>query len=319
MTAIRPLHFVHVPMSDGNGFRVDPSHCVGSKQIHCDYGENRYETSPLVKDHFYRHGDLFALRQKLRATDCRLFYGFMPLARYAPIFALDTTVTFVRNPVAQTRAYYDHFRGRHGFQGSILDFLQSPCGRNLQSRSLSGPPVEALGFVGVADRFDESAEVFEHVFGTEISYLPLERTAAPAASPEVSDTRVAQAIRATSSADFTVYERARQILDARLWARDQGYLFAQGKVESVTRDRVSGFAFYEHSNAPVTVELRVNDKRLSRVMATRPHPKLAFYNAPRNGFVGFDFTLIRRLQPGARVQCRVPATGRILGEQVWSG
>ncbi|NCC83757.1 MAG: hypothetical protein EOM03_06480 [Clostridia bacterium] len=310
---IQPFFFIHIPKTAGTSFRMAALHCFGEAALCQDYGPTSPETSPLALAKAYEDQDLFGLQQALEESSCRFFGGHVALTRYASLFQAMRFVSFVREPVAQLCSHFAHYVRLHGYTDTLEAFLANPHrGAGLQSRMLSGLPLEAMGFVGVTERYEDSLRVFNACY--DCDFLPEKHNLNPeknGSAYEISKELLAKFDQLMAQ-DLALYSRANTLLDARLHALATGQPFVHGALSSVTKTGVSGFAFFQDDTRPVHVEILVNDTPVHTTKAVTNRPGLRAFNVPRNGFVGFDFKASPLLVPGDRITAQVLDTGQQL-------
>lgn len=312
------LFFVHIPKTAGTSFRKACSRFFGDAAIQCDYGPKQPQTSQAVLDWVYDDTDFFEFAQRLEQTHCRLISGHVNLDRFVALVGLMNTLSFVRDPIERVISHFEHRRLYADYDGTLDEFMALPANRNLQSRLLAAAPLEAIGFVGVTERYEESLALINEAYGLRLPVLTT--NCHPERKDRGSyaiDAEARQRILELNRADAELVERANRLLDARRLAHESGYGFVQGAIQSVAPGSVSGFAFVRHLSTPVMVELCINGHPVATTHATAQRPALFALGAPRQGCVGFDFRLAKPLAPGDQIQCLAKLSGQSLGVRTW--
>ncbi|MEW5838762.1 MAG: hypothetical protein AB1717_08015 [Pseudomonadota bacterium] len=284
-----------------------------------DYGSGNPDTSDLVQALVYGQQDLFALERKLSRSGARFFGGHVLAKRYAPLFASRQMTTFVRHPRDQFISHFQHKVRHHGYQGDMSSLLESAAGPALQSGMLSAVPIEAMGFVGVTERYEESLRVFNTLYAIDMPSMNLNcNPERPQGGGYVLPEACQKPFDRLARVDLALHEQANRLLDRHLEALSAGYAFVHGAVNTLSALSLDGFAFYRESVRPVQVQLLVNGNPQATMAATHDRPALRALNVPRNGFVGFHFQLKGALKEGDHVLVRVRDTGQVLGERVFA-
>ncbi|WP_050984769.1 glycosyltransferase family 2 protein [Thiorhodococcus drewsii] len=310
------LLFVHIPKTAGTSFRKAAVEYFGKEAIQCDYGLDT-DTTPLIRTWSYDQEDFFQLASQFEQTGCRLICGHVPIGRYAPLVSILNTLSFVRHPVDQVISHFEHHRRRFGYKDTLEAFVAHPGNQNRQSRLLAGVPLEAIGFIGLTDRYEESLALLNQTFETGFSVLTLNINPRKAEVANYRlDPEIERRILETNRSDSVLVERIASLLKARLTAQASGHAFVHGAIQAVKAKTISGFAF-TRQRTPVMVRLDINEVPVATVSATTQRPGLRNLGAPRQGCVGFDFHLDTPLAPNDCIQCVAVPSGQCLGTQVW--
>jgi hypothetical protein len=309
-----PLFFIHIPKTAGTSFRVAAQKYFGEEHLFYDYGPKAPETSACVHAHIYGNKDFFGLQSEFARTSCRFFCGHVTLARYAALFSATHLVSFVREPSEQLYSHFMH-HVRYGGFTHPFEFFLSPKGENrFQFQLLSGIPIEAVGFIGVTDRYEESLRVFNACYNTDFKVERLNQNPDKNKARYDVPSETLAKFEKPLTADRALYARANTLLNARLHALETKAPYVHGTISKVTPDSLSGFAFYHDQTRPVRVEILVNDTRVAIATAVNNRPGLRAFNVPRNGFVGFDYKPPRPFQIKDRITVCAADTGQKLGE-----
>lgn len=313
---LAPLFFVHIPKTAGTSFRIAAQHFFGDKSLCHDYGPDSPDTSSLVHLHIYNNNDFFGLQNNLLKSSCQFFGGHFKVSRYASLFPATHIISFVREPSEQLYSHYAHYVRLNGYNEDFEAFLSTQYGRpGLHSRMLSGIPLEAIGFIGVTERYEESLRIFNACYGTNFQAKLLNQNPEKG-SPCTFFPKIIAKFDRQLSADRRLYARANVLLDTRLHALENDQPFVHGAVRGLTAAHVSGFAFYQHISDPVRLEILVNNSPVHITTALNLRPGLRALNVPRNGYVGFDYKPQQHFFIGDRITVRVFKTEQILGDAV---
>jgi hypothetical protein len=314
-----PIFFVHVPKTAGTSFARAARRSFGAEHCQLDYGPGDSHTTPLVQQHCHDAPDLFRFHRRMLREGSRFLAGHVPVLRFAGIVPASRIVSFVREPVQQVLSHHAHIC-RYRSPVPLADFLRGPEGAGLQSRMLSGLPLEALGMVGVTERFDDSLALINQVCGVDLKPLSLnlnperegegEGTLKSYEIPEALKVEWAQ----FAASDLALHARACALLEARLEARRSGKPFVHGAITSVSSRAVAGFAYVPEEARAVKLALEVDGKPAAEFSALLARRDLVWLGVPRLGFVGFEHRFQRALPAGSRVVIKVLDTGQCLGD-----
>jgi hypothetical protein len=306
------LLLIQIPATAGQAFGEALAAHLGPAACAVDHGPDSDDAHPLVLSHVHEAGDLLGFSQAAQAQGLKLLAG-QAAARYAPLVPLGQVLSFVRQPLAQAGAHYRHQVQAQGYRGTEAAYLAGPLGAGCQARQLDLAPVEALGFVGVSERPAESLAMFKAAYGLDLHLPAPVGPAERSTRPVFSDAGAAH-FRAMAGADYQLYRRAHAALDARLAMHRAGMPYVHGAIQSHGPHRLQGFAFWQGNEDAVEVEVLVNGLRRARTRATLERPCLRASNAPRLGYVGFEFHAGHALWAADdEVTVRVAGTGQMLG------
>lgn len=305
-------YFVHIPKTAGTSFRLSAERHFGAQRIVYDYGAHSPVTSPCIRTALYEpeRPDRKKLAELWAGRDLALVAGHKSLKRFGPMVGLQRTLTFFREPLERCFSEYQHFQREHGFRGTFREFYAKRTNR--QSRSLDGLPIQALGFVGITERYRDSLRLLNALEGWKLTYRKTNRAGwlAPGVASVSAEDR--EHFSRLNARDLACYEAAVRLLDERLALQARGLPWVHGSCERDEAGRIHGWAWWASAgNAePVVLQLWL-DGRCRETVSTGEHDIiLARSGAPGAGHVGFCFQQVTGATENPVVQVR--ATGQVL-------
>ncbi|WP_282146545.1 hypothetical protein [Alteromonas stellipolaris] len=202
-----PLFFIHIPKTAGSSFRVAAERYFGSDETYYDYGKGNKETHSDILKYEYELKDRYLAGQSIK-QNAKFLSGHVIYPKYAPFFNTKSVVTFVRDPAQQVRSHYEHFSRLHGYKGSFKDFIKENRFANMQSKALNGIWNDAIGFIGITERYNESLTLFNQYYGTDIQVLDINKNSTKSSDKYVLNEEELSIIREANSQDFELYEYA---------------------------------------------------------------------------------------------------------------
>ena len=175
---MKPLLFVHLPKTAGTSFRK-AAESYFKKPFALDYGDEAPETTPLVKDYFYRQDDRWAFYKALEEQGVAFVGGHFPVKRYLAGLGLKRTVLFLRDPIQRLYSEYQHFVRHKGYSKSFDHFYKASDRINTQTKTLSRIPMEAIGFLGITERYESSLQLINHTYGFTSRTISFKTTLTP--------------------------------------------------------------------------------------------------------------------------------------------
>ncbi|QDL90969.1 hypothetical protein FDP22_03690 [Paroceanicella profunda] len=313
--AEQPLVFVHVPKTAGTSLRDGLAEVLPPDSVVCDYGSDSAITHPALRDQ-PGPDERREVMERLRPA---VISGHFTLVRYASLVPPTRMFTMLRAPEAHAVSQFLHRSRMGSFDGSFEEFLELEDYANTQARLFGDFPVELLGFIGLAERFDESCALFEHRYG--ISPRRLRRNEAkqkPGARPQM-NAGLRGLIARTRKQDTLLYKRATWLFDARLKALANGQPHVVGRMKVHSGTQVEGLALNHDSPEPAQVRLVVGKRFRSPLFpASEPVERWKAFALPRDGNIGFSYTLPLIPEPGEVVRLEY-SDGRHIGRHVSSG
>lgn len=169
------VHY-HIEKSAGSSFRDLCRDYFGRDATETLYGATSKSTSERVRQIVYPHGphdndiaDRFdPLAAFLIERQPAFFstHAIRPMRRRLPQGL--TTVAFFREPIARVISHYNHWRQQGNFEGTFEEFFEQKRFCNWQAKRFSVAQMEALNFVGLTERFDESIAIINAGLGLSL-------------------------------------------------------------------------------------------------------------------------------------------------------
>jgi hypothetical protein len=310
------INFVHIPKTAGTSFRLGAEDFFGEKAIAYDYGPAAERTSDECMKHCYKgHENRWGFIQECERSGYKMLSGHFRAMKYTPGFGAQKTVTFVRDPIQRICSEYKHFVRHNNYKGSFRDFYERPDMCNKYKKLLAGVPVEAIGFIGLTERYDESVEVFNRSFDTEIKARKdnvgkLDQDDLHEIQPED-----LEAVRRLNSQDLVIYEKIEKLFELRLELHKRNVDFIHGRVVHSSDKKLSGWAWSASHSDPVALRIEINGNVVAEPVATEFRPNLCRLRAPRAGFVGWSADI--QVSSGDRVECKISATNQLVGSYTY--
>ncbi|MBT42258.1 MAG: hypothetical protein CMF12_07000 [Idiomarina sp.] len=302
---MQSLLFVHIPKTAGTSFRTSLEEVLGPKKIIKDYADHSPVTSESIIEMVYKEKDLAKFYRFFPKTE-HVLSGHFWLNKYQRMFDAPQLTTFVRNPVDRVISEFHHFKRHQNYQGSLYAFLDKRRNQNLMSRFLAGIPWQAFGFMGVSERYNESLELFAAHSG--ITLPELHKNVAPKNYSNISEEDLSL-IKQTNLTDIKLYQQIATDFEQRLdFTRSRKPYANAAWWRKPGKAMIEGFAFWPHSDEPVTLDLLVSNKRIATLTADSLSDVGYLANAPRYGLVGFEYKLPVKEQKQLLV--KVSSTGQ---------
>lgn len=288
-----PILFVHIPKTAGTSFRLGFEQYVGNQErLLFDYGEHANKTSDFIRE-MLKTGDFWPLCKRVREHSFDMLAGHLPAKNYVHMFGVSSSVTFLRDPVQRVISEYQHARRHNGYQKDFEAFIRNPRNQNKQSRLLRGVVPDALGFIGITERYGESLAGINEMLGIAIPESVSNKGRENIAEPYVLAADVRDELEALNRADIRLYNKFDELLSIRKRLSQSNHRYVHGRIVRCDSRTVSGWAWFTPrdgapADAPVELELFRNGCFVQLLVAKEPRGDLEMLTPPRGGYVGFS-------------------------------
>ena len=163
---------VHVPKTGGGSFRA-VLEAYADGRLQRDYADR-----PLAPASA-RQRLVRALSRPRLEPGTRVVHGHFIATKYWRRYPDARYIAWFREPVERLASHYHYWKRNPDLQHpvcrrlieedlSLEAFAALPEMRDVQSRLLGEVPVDALAFVGITERYDDSLELFRSIFGLSL-------------------------------------------------------------------------------------------------------------------------------------------------------
>lgn len=312
-----PLFFIHIPKTAGSSFRVAAEQYFGSDATYYDYGQGNQETHPDILKYEYELKDRYLAAQSFK-QNAKFLSGHVIYPKYAPFFNTKSVVTFVRNPAQQVRSHYEHFSRLHGYRGSFESFIKESRFANMQSKALSGIWNDAIGFIGITERYRESLELFNFYYNTDIKELDINKNASKSSSEYILSEDELSLIKQENAQDFKLYEYALRRFDLHqsLFKKELP-IVRYGELHIAPKDNGKLFNIwaccFENEEA-LTADVMLDGDIVDEIRIADYRPVAAERNIHRSGFIGKTYRYPSSFRTGQSVKVVEQKTQVVLFE-----
>lgn len=306
-----PVFFVHIPKTAGTSFRLGAEDYFPPSSIEYDYGYKSPNTTRLVKELVYeRKKDFWEFGKHVVESRKCMVGGHVNINRFLPFLGVENTVSFLRDPLRRMYSEYSHFVRHYEYKGSFHDFYSRPMMHNRQSKMLQGVDLEAIGFLGITENYNESLEMLNNRYSLNILQRKDNRDKSRIRKGgDVSSEDVNEFSR-LNKRDIAVYKNVHELFDYRYSFFKKNLAWVHARLVEAKPGRIAGWAWWEGDcDDPVEIEVWANGEYLDTVSAVEFRPALCRHLPPRGGYVGFHLPV--KLAVGDKVQCRVASTGQL--------
>tara|TARA_B100001063_G_C16745626_1_gene547316 strand:+ start:601 stop:1572 length:972 start_codon:yes stop_codon:yes gene_type:complete len=316
-----PLFFIHISKTAGSSFRVAAERYFGKEDVFYDYGPNANETNPDIRTLDYQKRDRYAAGMKI-VEKAKFLTGHINHPKYAPFIPAKNAITFVRDPIQQVRSHYEHFTRHHRYKKSFSEFVNEPRFKNVQYKAFQGTWPDAIGFIGLTERYSESLALINKMYSIDIQGLDINKNTEKKSSRyELSEEEVAL-VKKHNEQDFKLYEFALTRFERQKLAIESDSPFIRyGKTNMAKSDEgkmMKGWAADYDSQSPVALDVRVGKKKVAELLASEYRSTANERNIHRNGFIGFSFSYPKKLKDGSRVDFVAKDTGELVMSDIVS-
>jgi hypothetical protein len=316
-----PLFFIHIPKTAGSSFRVAAEQYFGPDATYFDYGLGSKETHPDIVKYEYELKDRY-LAAKCFKNSAKFLSGHVIYPKYGPFFNTKSVVSFVRDPAQQVRSHYEHFSRLHGYKGSFESFICENRFCNMQSKALNGIWNDAIGFIGITERYNESLVVFNQYYGTDIQALDINKNSSKSSSAYVLNNEELALIRKMNPQDFVLYEYASKRFELHKRLLDEGLpLIRFGELQVASKDVGKQFNIWAccfESEECLKANIVLDGNTVDEIKMSDYRPFAAERNIHRNGYIGKTYRYPSSFKTGQSVKVVEQKTQLVLFEGIVS-
>jgi hypothetical protein len=211
---------VHIPKTAGTSFKNDLAQVFGGRLL-ADYGDWPESTTREGAVHNERcRADMLADVERI-GGQYDAIHGHFVARKYASVFPVTALVTVVRDPYQQAVSTYEHaarvsdsphpcFRLFKEARMTLIDFIEAFP--NHQALYFGGMALEDFAMIGVTERYQRSAALFEAIFGIKMPRETVRRNVNPTkhgAEYQIAP-EVRRAVERSRAEDIALYRHARE-------------------------------------------------------------------------------------------------------------
>lgn len=279
-----PIFYVHIPKTAGTSFKYAVEQYFGSSSVVKNYGPKSVETHAIVRSDI-KAPDFFKLKTLLNNEKSEIYLGHVNVLPTARVFPARSIFTLLRHPVSQVLSHYNHYQRWYGYSDTIEKFVETPGFKNIQSRMLARFPKNLLGLIGITEHYQDSLDLFNYHFKTEIDVH--EKNINDQKVISEIDTELQALIEKHNSDDLALYHESLVQFGQRLELMKKGKEWCHAICDKVESTSIEGIAFWSKNDAPVELVLYVEGIEASTFLANLYMARFLQYNLSRCGHVGF--------------------------------
>lgn len=307
---MKPLYFIHIPKTAGTSFRNAAMKYFGKKEIVSDYNPHAPETSDVVREYTYEKRDYWPLYQHLNKTNKKMLCGHFPANRYMPGMGVENVVIFFREPIQRIVSEFRHFVRHQKYRGSFSDFYNQPRNINFLSKWTEGVPVEAVGVVGLTERYNDSLRTINARYELELEVLLDNAGRESIEEPYEISEEDFRTLSQLNNKDIDLYRKTLELFEQRQSMAIEGLPYAHVRLTSVKPNKVIGWAWWAvDADEAVEIDIRINGEVVAQAPGRIYSPSLFRLAPPRGGHV--EFAAAIDAKPGDAVDCVVHRTGQV--------
>ena len=322
-SAPREIVFVHIPKTAGTAVRSALVHALPDYRTVFDYGPKSTATSEAWREALAGADDPKALtgfRQALAEVDGVLLAGHFEAFKYWNLFAPESFIAVLRDPVERVLSEFSHHRARYGYEDPIEVFIERPRLRNVMARYLRGTDPRRFGFIGISERLERDIARLSDRLGVK---LKMPRTNIgihdEVVAGHMKDEALRRRIRELNAEDQALYdffldrapgETVREALPAALAG-----LGVAGRMRATLKGELTGWAVDGADEKIVELEVLSGERVIGRVRADGFSKWLLTRQFSRNGIGAFSFDLKAALMALPEAERLAAVTVRPVGGQ----
>ncbi|MBB4304246.1 hypothetical protein GGD81_003304 [Rhodobium orientis] len=323
-SAPREIVFVHIPKTAGTAVRSALVKALSDYETVFDYGPKSPATSEAWREALAVADNPMALtgfRQAIADVDRVLLAGHFPAFKYWHLFAPESFIAILRDPVERVLSEFSHHRGRYGYEDPIEVFIERPRLRNVMARYLRGTDPRRFGFIGISERLERDIPRLSERLGVKLK-VPRTNIGVhdEVVAGHMKDAALRQLIRELNAEDQALYDFFLDRAPGQT-VRDAlpGVLAGLGVIgrARVTLDgELLGWAVDGADETIVELEVLSGERVIGRIRADGFGKWLLMRQLSRNGIGMFSFDLKSALMGLPEAERLATVTVRPVGGQM---
>lgn len=302
------LFFIHIPKTAGSSFRKAALDYFGKSNTVFDYGARSDETHPDILKFDYKNKNRYAAASKV-LKKAKFLSGHVPYAKYGPFIYPQNIVTFLRSPDQQVKSHYEHYKRHHGYTGSFVEFVQEKRFANLQSRLLKGIDPEAIGLIGLTEKYDESIALLNSQQKISIQSIAINQNSQKESDSYVFSDEEKSLIQEHNQEDFALYEYAVKRFHRQQQAILNNKEFVRLGVIKLppmqALRRLSGWLTSYDTSKIQHAQVWINGEVTAEISGNEYISEAKEKNMNRNGFIGFSYRYPQSIKSGDLIEIRL--------------
>jgi hypothetical protein len=271
-----PIIYLHIPKTAGTSFRISAAKYFGNEQVLYDYGDDSESTSPALLG--ASDSELEAHTIVEAARHAKMLSGHFSFTKYKDLFPDLPVVSFFRDPVDRVISEYVHFKNHHRYTGTLEEFYRCDRFQNRQHKCLGGIKPTDLDFFGLTERYEQSLEMFNEKYGTEMKLTTLNRGNYGKRDDRIEPTaqQIAE-IKHLNQADIALYTIAVEHFTTQKpasWTSKASVTRYNGNFGGIRRDRLYGWIHDTASDGPTEICVFVNGEKRISLLADSDRPDI---------------------------------------------
>lgn len=289
-----PILFLHVPKTAGTSFKKSVRKSSRIKSLLTDYGKDNQFTTGWLNQLQHHSKNYQEIGLRLKGVDDAILTGHFHSDRYSKFFYPYQISMFVRDPTERIFSNFFHKDRRDLNDLNLEEYIEKKQLINLQSRILGDLPPEYFGFIGLSDRYNESLELVNDIYGLDlISVLSNVNPDRTTEKYDVSDA-LRQRVLELNVKDYQLFEKAKKLFETRVKYARNGRKPLYGAY-TIEGSKIIGRAYRAYRDGAVPLDISLNNKKIATVVANLRNPIPFDVKQPRQGNIGFEFAFERAI------------------------
>jgi len=302
------LLFLHIPKAAGTSFRIAAERNAWCWKVYSDYGDDP-GTSRLIKK--CRKLKEYSSIENL-VNKRTILAGHFSIRRYGRYYPLENIVSFVRDPIQRLLSHYHYMIRTDRYDGNLETFVEDPSFQNVQSKIFGKCPIEAVGFIGLTEKYNESLELIDKVYALRVPVKLLNRNKEKRKAPYDVEQELIDLIILHNQADIDLYEKVSRLFILRKKIEQSGIEYVYQKLDVIKNNEISGWAINPKISEPVKLDVILNGNIITQLYADIKRTDFNKINVHRNAEVGFRYLHNSRLEPSDNIEIRVVGSSQII-------
>lgn len=209
-------------------------------------------------------------------------------------------------------SHYHDLQRRIGYTENLETYVNERKYQNQQSKFFQDIPIEAVGFIGICEFYDESIDLIRKIYEIDMPVKKLNINKKKENDFYYVSGDIAEQIKAVNDKYCLLYDRSLALFNMRRELVGRNIPYVHGKITKILPDKIEGRATSPYKKGPVKLKLNTDDGSVYFSIANKHIQELEDINIDAENMIGFTFNLDKKMEDDSRLVLEIEDTGKLI-------